>query len=255
MESDVVLLDVPLSFSKHVRLYSMPIRHLECGDVQLANADEVATFSTSKRNDEHLSGRWLLGHCLGLWGVKDLSVLDIVRDEHRAPRVVFLQGMWLNTPLPSFSISHSNGHVFLALCESEFDIGFDAEPAERSLASNAFDMISTGLELEQLRLNPDSSMMLWTSKEAVQKAMRKGMHLNPRKIKISIGDLEQHISIEKSIIQLGNWIQNGYQMALALRPKPSALLTAEERLLESTRLAMLDRPDWGVGCNTNRNNV
>lgn len=99
MESDVVLLDVPLSFSKHVRLYSMPIRHLECGDVQLANADEVATFSTSKRNDEHLSGRWLLGHCLGLWGVKDLSVLDIVRDEHRAPRVVFLQGMWLNLSL------------------------------------------------------------------------------------------------------------------------------------------------------------
>jgi phosphopantetheinyl transferase len=255
MESDVVILDVPPSFSKHVRVYSMPIRQLECGAVPLANADEVATFATSKRNDEHLSGRWLLGHCLGLWGVNDLSVLNIVRDEHRAPRVVFLQGMWLNTPLPSFSISHSNGHVFLALSDPQFDVGLDAEPSERSLASNAFDMISTGLELEHLRKNPDSSMILWTGKEAVQKAMRKGMHLNPRKIKLSIGELEQNISIEKSIIQLGFWVHGEYQMALAIRSKPSVFLTAEERLLESTRLAMLDRPDWGVGCNTNRNNV
>jgi phosphopantetheinyl transferase len=116
-------------------------------------------------------------------------------------------------------------------------------------------MISTGLELEHLRKNPDSSMILWTGKEAVQKAMRKGMHLNPRKIKLSIGELEQNISIEKSIIQLGFWVHGEYQMALAIRSKPSVFLTAEERLLESTRLAMLDRPDWGVGCNTNRNNV
>ncbi len=255
MESDVVSLDVPQSFANHVRVYSMPIRHLEFVDVPLANADEVATFATSKRSDEHLSGRWLLGHCLGLWGIVDLNVLEIVRDEHRAPRIAFLQGIWMNTPLPSFSISHSDGHVFLALSDSELNVGIDAEPAQRALAPNAFDLISKGDELEHLRKSPESAMMLWTSKEAIQKAMRKGMHLNPRKIKLSIGESEHIISIENSKIQLVNWVHNGYQLALAIRTKPTAHLTAEDRLLEETRIAMQGRPDWGVGCNTNRNNI
>ena len=255
MEPDVVSLDVPHSFPTRVHVYSMPIRHFELGEVPLANADEVATFATVKRNDEHLSGRWLLGHCLGLWGVGDLSVLEIVRDEHRAPRVAFLQGMWMNTPLPSFSISHSDGHVFLAITDSETNIGIDAEPAQRSLASNAFDLISKGDELEYLRRNPESAMMLWTSKEAIQKAMQKGMHLNPRQIELSIGESQQNISIENSKIQLVNWVSNGYQLALAIRSKQTALMTAEDHLLEVTRAAMVNRPDWGVGCNTNRNNI
>lgn len=255
MESDVVSIDVPLSFPGGVRVYSMPVRPLEFVDVPLANADEVATFATSKRNDEHLSGRWLLGHCLGLWGVDDLNVLEIARDEHRAPRVAFLQGMWMNTPLPSFSISHSEGHVFLALSDSEFNVGIDAEPAQRALATNAFDLISKGDELERLRKNPESAMTLWTSKEAIQKAMQMGMHLNPRKIELSIGDSIQNISIENSKIQLVNWAIRGYQLALAIRPKTTDILTAEDQLLEETRIAMLDRPEWGVGCNTNRNNV
>jgi 4'-phosphopantetheinyl transferase EntD len=255
MESDVVSIDVPQSFPGHVRVYSMPVRSLEFVDVPLANADEVATFATVKRNDEHLSGRWLLGHCLGLWGVDDLGVLEIARDEHRAPRVTFLQGMWKNTPLPSFSISHSDGQVFLALSDSNFNVGIDAEPAQRSLSTNAFDLISKGEELERLRKNPEAAMTLWTSKEAIQKAMQMGMHLNPRKIEVSIGQSIQNISIENSNIQLVNWAIRGYQLALAIRPKTTDILTAEDQLLEETRMAMLDRPEWGVGCNTNRNNV
>ena len=254
MESDVVSLDVPQSFANHVRVYSMPIRHLEFVDVPLANADEVATFATSKRSDEHLSGRWLLGHCLGLWGIVDLNVLEIVRDEHRAPRVAFLQGIWMNTPLPSFSISHSDGHVFLALSDSELNVGIDAEPAQRALAPNAFDLISKGDELEHLRKSPESAMMLWTSKEAIQKAMRKGMHLNPRKIKLSIGESEHIISIENSKIQLQSWSFLGSRIALALHQGSVGLRTSEDDLLDVTKKAMSEQ-EWGVGCKTSRGNV
>ncbi len=255
MERQIVELNHPTFESLGVRAYSMPVHTFELREVPLANADEVATFATQKRNDEHMSGRWLLGHALKSWGIEDLSVLHILRNQERAPRVAYLQGMWLNLPLPSISISHSGGHVFVALADSSMDVGIDAEPSSRSLAANAFDMMSTGDELEQLRQQPNASMFLWTAKEAVQKAMRKGMHLNPRKIKVSIGQNNQNISIENSKIQLVSWTESDFQLGLAVCLKSEHLVTAEDRLLEATRSAMESDPDWGVGCKTNRGNV
>ena len=165
MERQILDLDHPFTATQGVRAYCMQVRTLRLDEVPLANADEVATFATQKRFDEHMSGRWLLGKALKKWGIRDLNVLQVLRSEDRAPRVAYLQGMWLNTPLPSISISHSSGHVFVALAQSNLEVGIDAEPATRSLAENAFDMMSTGEELEQLRQQPGASMFLWTAKE------------------------------------------------------------------------------------------
>lgn len=255
MERQILELSHPFTATQGVRAYCMRVRALRLDEVPLAHADEVATFATQKRFDEHMSGRWLLGEVLKKWGIGDLNVLQVLRNKDRAPRVAYLQGMWLNAPLPSISISHSSGHVFVALAQSNLEVGIDAEPAARSLAENAFDMMSTGEELEQLRQQPGVSMFLWTAKEAVQKAMRKGMHLNPRKIKVSIGECEQNISIENSKIQLTSWVENGFQLGLATRMKSEHLITAEDLLLEKTRSAMELHPDWGIGCKTNRQNV
>ena len=255
MERHILELTPPSLISESIIAYCMPVHRFELHEVPLADADEVATFVTEKRYNEHMSGRWLLGYALKMWGVEHLDSLHVLRNEERAPRVAYVQGMWLNTPLPSLSISHSAGYVFVALTQSDWEIGIDAEPAQRLLAPNAFDMMSSGGELDQLRKQPNASMMLWTGKEAVQKAMRKGMHLNPREIKVSIGEQEQNISIGNLKIQLVSWIENDYQLGLAICPKSGEMFTAEERLLEMTRSAMNEQPDWGVGCKTNRNNV
>ena len=63
--------------------------------------------------------------------------------------------------------------------------------------------MAKGEELKFLFANPNHALELWTSKEAVQKAARLGMNLNPREIKIPIGNKITNISIGNQIF---NWI-------------------------------------------------
>lgn len=219
-------------------------------NVDLASPDEVATFVIDKRRNEHLSGRWLLAQALDEWGL-DASLLEVHRTEHRAPLLAYLPGVWRNTPLPSISIGHSDGWAYVAVIEPGWSIGIDVESAKRGFASNAFDMMAKGEELERLKANPERAIRLWTSKESVQKAMQLGMHLNPREIVIPIEDFICDISIGNSKIQLQNWIFEGAQCALAWRHGCASLRTAEDALLEATRAAMNEQ-EWGIGCKTTR---
>ena len=64
-------------------------------------------------------------------------------------------------------------------------------------------------------------------KEAIQKALRMGMHFNPREIEIPIGDLERaYISIGKSKMQLKSFSHPTHKIMLAygkdIRPNPVA---------------------------------
>jgi len=236
-----------------VKVFATRVRSHEPRDVPLAHPAELATFATTKRRDEHLTGRWLLGQALMAQGEADLSLLEIVRTPQRAPSLAYIQGVWRRTPLPSVSIAHSEGMAFVALGPEHLRIGVDAEPLGRNLATNAFDLMAKGHELDRLLENPDLAMRLWTGKEAVQKALGLGMHLNPREIEIPIEENSCHISIGKSKIQLDYCQEIGYHVSLATTPSPASTPTAEDRLLEETKAAMEANPDWGVGCNTQRN--
>lgn len=249
MDSSVV--EIPLGATH--RAFMMPLLDLSLDMVPLANPNEVATFVTEKRRREHLSGRYLLGLALKQWGCGDLSYLEIQRDEFRAPRLAYIQGVWQRTPLPSVSIGHSGGHAFVALAPAEVSIGIDGELLERRLATNAFDLMAKGDELAELKSLPQHAMRMWVKKEAVQKAMGLGMHLNPRDIQLSIESDNQIISIENSKIQLDYYEYNGYRIAVATTGQEGRPMNAEESLLEETKVAMEDNPDWGVGCKTNRN--
>ncbi len=235
-----------------VTLFATEVRNWTLAEVPLAQADEVATFVTKKRRHEHLTGRWLLGKALIRWGVNDMSVVEVVRDERRAPSLVHIQGVWKRTPLPNFSITHSDGMVFLALADSTWSVGLDAEPLHRTLAENAYDLMAKGHELATLRTSPKHVFRAWTGKEAVQKCLGMGMHLNPREIEIPIEGNKVHITIENLKIQLDYWHSKGYHLSLAKRPSEPKELGPEERLLEETKLAMEADPDWGVGCKTQR---
>jgi phosphopantetheinyl transferase (holo-ACP synthase) len=235
-----------------VDVFVMPVSAWSLSDVPLAQAGEVDTFVTQKRRDEHLSGRRLLGEALRAWGIADLSVVEVHRDQFRAPSIRFIQGVWKRTPLPNISISHSDGMAFVALAPSTHHVGLDAEPLTRTLAENAFDLMAKGEELERLRAKPHEAFRAWTGKEAVQKSLGQGMHLNPREIEIPIETGLVNISIENSKIQLQYWTENGYHLSLATTLAQPPQPNAEELLLERTRAAMADQPDWGVGCKTQR---
>lgn len=230
-----------------------PVMAHELGRVTLASVDEVATFAVDKRRNEHLSGRWLLAQALKQWGV-DSTKLEIRRTELRAPLLSFLPGLWMNTPLPSISIGHAGGWAYVAIIEPGWSIGIDAEPAERGIATNAFDMMSKGEELIWLHKNPKHAIRLWTSKESIQKAMQKGMHLNPRNIQIPIEDNISIISIDNSKIQLQNWTSGGANISLAWHHKSTEIRTSEDDLLDATRKAMQEQ-EWGVGCKTTTGNA
>ena len=174
--------------------------------------------------------------------------------EKRAPFLHYIPGLWKNTPLPSLSIGHASGWAYVALIEHGWRIGIDAEPSARGLQSNAFDLMSKGEELHTLRQSPEHAIELWVCKEAVQKTLGMGMHLNPREIVIPIGVANTIISIEKSKIQLINWQYQGTCIAVAFHQGKLDVTTPEDRLLEATRSAMQDG-DWGVGCKTTSGRV
>ena len=246
---------IPVDFAlegHRILCVTAPIGELSLSEVQLAQQDEVATFVTEKRRIEHLSGRLLLDQALTEWGV-DTSLLEVRRNQHRAPSVAYLPGTWLRQELPSISIGHSNGWAFVALIDAGWTIGIDGEPCSMKISSRVFDMMATGDELLHLQNHPDQALRYWTSKEAVQKAARLGMHLNPRKIRIPIENTEANISIGKSIFQLRNISFNGYNISVAISRGEGYDSIPEDELLRQTRMAMNETPDWGVGCKTTRN--
>ena len=130
-------------------------------------------------------------------------------------------------------------------------MGLDAEPVGRTLAENAFDLMASGEELERLREEPVHVFRAWTGKEAVQKCLGMGMHLNPREIEIPIGVSNGEISIENSNIQLQYWTEKGYHLSLATTASDLAEPTPEDLLLEQTRQAMQAQPDWGLAARPN----
>ena len=136
------------------------IQQIDPTNLTLIDWDEIRTFKTDKRRDEHLSARWLLEQALAEWGIDDLSAIMISRTEERAPYLKVIHGMWIQYSLPSISISHSDGLACVALIDEGWTIGLDAEPLNRPPKPAVFDMMAKGEEL--LRLNGVYAQLLQT---------------------------------------------------------------------------------------------
>ena len=237
-----------------ITCYRCEVQDFAVEDVMLADADEVSTFVTDKRRMEHLSGRWLLHYSLIQWGINSIDEIEVRRDELRAPSLEFIHGIWRNEPLPSISIGHGNGWAYVALIAPGWTVGIDAEPSARGIADNALDLMASGDELQQIRNNPEMAIRSWTAKESVQKTMRMGMKLNPREIEIPIGEEICDISIEKSILQLRNWLHGEVHISLSWLRGDGQIRSEEDDLLDATREAMASGTEWQIGCNSTRNN-
>ena len=60
-------------------LATCPISEHNAAELHFIDWDEINTFKTQKRSDEHLSARWLLEEALREWGGLDCSQLTIAR--------------------------------------------------------------------------------------------------------------------------------------------------------------------------------
>lgn len=245
---------IELEHNARLLVATCRIRPIDPTTLTLIDWDEIRTFRTDKRKHEHLSARWLLEQALSEWGLKDLTALMISRTEERAPYLNVIHGMWIQYSLPSISISHSDGLACVALIDEGWTVGLDAEPLNRPPKPAVFDMMAKGEELERLNEGKIDPLLAWTGKEAIQKALRMGMHFNPREIEIPIGDLESEISIGNSKIQLRNFLHPTHKITLAYGKDSAPIRSPEEALLEATRDAMDSGASWGVGCSTTRNN-
>jgi hypothetical protein len=116
-------------------------------------------------------------------------------------------------------------------------------------------MMAKGEELLRLNEGHLDPLLAWTGKEAIQKALRMGMHFNPREIEIPIEGLEGKISIQNSKIQLINYAHKTHKIMLAYGKDMAPIRSSEEDLLQATRDAMDSGESWGIGCSTTRNNT
>ena len=154
----------------------------------------------------------------------------------------WINGVWRNEKLPGISIGHCEGWAVCALVEPGYWIGIDAERKDREIQANAFDMMAKGEELNFLIENSKMAIETWTAKEAVQKAQKLGMHLNPRDI--NLADYEIKSFIHDELMVSVSWREAGKN------PR-----TAEDDLLDATAEAMKQNPNFTVGCKTVRKNL
>tara|TARA_B100001287_G_C22642232_1_gene510777 strand:- start:85 stop:867 length:783 start_codon:yes stop_codon:yes gene_type:complete len=220
----------------------------------LVDPTEWLSFKTDKRRREHLGGRLLLSDSIESWWKQHASIgradeLDVIRDERRAPYLRWRSGLWRQTPLPGISIGHSAGRAVVGLVDEGWSIGVDAEPAGRSIAEGAWNMFASAEERESFHDKPEAALRAWVTKEAVQKALGLGMHLNPRHI---VADGTRYIHND-AVVHL-SWVSvDGMLMCVALAPGRAPPSTPEDAVLDATRAAMQENPNWGVGCKTTRN--
>ncbi len=175
------------------------------------------------------------------WGI-EIELVEVLRTELRAPYLSWLNGVWKNEPLPGISIGHCENWAVCALIEPGYWVGIDSEMKNRGINSNAFDMMAKGEELNFLIKNSKKAIEIWTAKEAVQKAEKQGMNLNPRDIKLSDYNVE-------------SFIHDDIMVSVSWRKAGENPRTPEDELIDKTLEAMKENPEFSIGCKTVRNNL
>lgn len=184
-----------------------------------------------KRRNEWLLGRWtakklvqaVLRRDSGL--VVSREAIEIFNGPDGAPRV-YLEGEPLALEL---SISHSHG---CAVCAVDTGcLGADLEWIEARSDGLVNDFFTVG-EQAQVNAVPRAQRDLlvtaiWSAKEAVLKALRKGLTVDTREVEIRIPSVEQGLNdwkpfefclhIENSMLLRGWWRQwDGFVLTLAV---------------------------------------
>jgi 4'-phosphopantetheinyl transferase len=148
----------------------------------------VHSLRFEKRRNDWLLGRWTAKNLLReSWFLdRELAQLAILPRENKAP-FVFLNGVQQTCII---SISHSHGQSFCVTSDGSFPVGCDLEKVARRSEPFLNDYFTQNEH--QLFQTHDQELtkevfytLLWSAKEALMKATRKGMSLHPMKIEVS----------------------------------------------------------------------
>jgi phosphopantetheinyl transferase (holo-ACP synthase) len=108
--------------------------------------------------------------------------LEVKHDQHGRPLAMHL-GYAENAVMPNVSVSHADG-IMAALASFEPHVGIDLEkiePREASFEAVAFDETERGL-LDQSEDRAEAVTRFWCAKEAVAKALGRGLSEGPRSV-------------------------------------------------------------------------
>jgi 4'-phosphopantetheinyl transferase len=169
---------------------------LECEDFWRAFLDEAeqrqfAAMRFAVRRREWLMGRWVAKRTLQMyWRVHsgrevELRRLRIENLPHGAPAVAVETALALDVKDLSISISHRGGAAACAVCDDAgASIGIDLELIESRTPVFVADYF-TPREQQQIALASDRDACvaaLWSTKEAVLKAMGLGLSVDARRV-------------------------------------------------------------------------
>ncbi len=107
--------------------------------------------------------------------------------------------------VPSFSLSHAGGRVLLAIADDHLlRVGIDVEAIRHDIDPIALGRaICTPIEMEALRRAPDRTALffrLWTIKEAVLKAIGRGLLVDPRAVCVDLsGDTPVLVAVPDAL--------------------------------------------------------
>ena len=150
--------------------------------------DEWAAFKVSKRRDEWLTSRAvtkLMIQAVPGFQHFELQNIKIMKKRSGQPYIVDLRS---GQNHGSYSLSHSHGAVFCGFSiEPHLRFGFDLEKIEPRPLEFIQDYF-TDAEIEMIRKNPtmqdEVATLVWSAKEAVLKAMQRGLSVDTRTVEI-----------------------------------------------------------------------
>lgn len=146
-----------------------------------------------KRCDDWRLGRWTAKQAVASYlrrphDPRHLAGIEIRASDSGAPEI-FLQDQ--PTPL-SISLSHSHGTALCTVSSSEMRLGCDVEAIEPR--SDAF--VSDYFTADEQHIIAQASRgeratfqaLIWSAKESALKALREGLRLDTRSVRVSFGD-------------------------------------------------------------------
>lgn len=186
---------------------------------ELLGAKELAEYSRfriDKRKKEYLGSRLavknLIADCCPVNRTSRFSQVEVVKEDTGVPHIE-VNGERLAGHL---SLSHSQGWFFCAYSPQEIPFGVDIEFIEARPADFIADYF-TEAEIQRIHAERSATQALiatlnWSAKEAVLKALSKGLSLDTRTVEVSIprdlepgGDNWQALGVRIKLSETPSW--------------------------------------------------
>ncbi|MDO8520586.1 MAG: 4'-phosphopantetheinyl transferase superfamily protein [bacterium] len=149
---------------------------------QVFTKRELAACDTlpEKKRKVHLAGVLALHRAL-IKLYPNVSHVEVLR-QHDAPPTVLVDGK--ATPSLQVSVSHSKGVSCAVVARGRGAIGVDIQSSEGFTLSPEQFYSPEELEREKTR----SPVLIWAYKEALLKALRVGLHIHPKRLRLTLNE-------------------------------------------------------------------